>query len=402
MIRLTSAGKTIYHLMSLIVILLLLYAIVMLLSELQSLPIPTLLSGISIDSENVTNFLFQLIILTGLIVGGLMMSLDRIHHQHLQWVYRVWIAIVMISIIGTALLNSPLFDLLPIVGLVAFLSLTLKSEASRFLRVWQIGFVLIIVSLLARNAIETSAIIFQTHVAYGITAVSITFWLMTRWSNVHDEWVNDGLVIVSGLVAMSGLLISLGSFNMSSGYGLVIFLIAPCFIILAGHHYRALRDRNQDMSLSAHWIALATAYWLLAGFMGVLSVQSGIQTLMINTGLAEAQILLIQTVMLLIVLGLVNYVAPYLRGENRRVTGFIPLWLIGFGQGFVILMMGSAGVVEIYLRNFAGLDNPMIDGLLLPLTIITLFCQIGVAFGIIIYALGFVARRPKIFLIDTS
>ncbi len=401
MIRLTSAGKKIYHLMSQIVILLLLYAIVMLLSELQSLPIPTLLSGISIDFEHVTNPLFELIILTGLIVGGLMMSLDHINHQHLQWVYRAWVAIVIISIMGTAFLNSPLFDLLPIVGLVAFLSLTLKSEASRFLRIWQMGIVLIIVSLLVRHAIGTPSLVFQTHVAYGITAVSITFWLMTRWSNVRDEWVNDGVMIVSGLVAISGLLMSLGSFDIPSGYGLVSFLIVPCFIILAGHHYRALRDRNQDMSLSAHWIAVATVYWLLAGFMGVLSVQSGIQTVMTNTGLAEAQILLIQTVMLLIVLGLVNYIASYLRGENRRVTGFMPLWLIGFGQGFVILMTGSAGVVEIYLREFAGMDNLMIDGLLLPLTLITILCQMSVAFGIIIYALGFVARRPKI-MIDTS
>ena len=100
--------------------------------------------------------------------------------------------------------------------------------------------------------------------------------------------------------------------------------------------------------------------------------------------------------MILIVLSLVNYTATHLRGENRRVTGYIPLWLIAFGNGLGTIVLGCAGVVEIYLRELLAIDHDTVIYLLTPLLIMRLVCLMAIAIGVMVYALGFWARYPKI------
>jgi hypothetical protein len=221
---------------------------------------------------------------------------------------------------------------------------------------------------------------------------------MTRWSNVREEWAREGVVIVSGLIALAGSLISIAPLALPSLIGIFSAVVVPiCYMILAGHSYRALRDRNQNRSLSPHWIAIAVLLWLAGGgFLGTLSTQMGIQQWLSGTRLAEAQYGLMVWGMLAIVLSLVNTTATELRGENRRVTGYMPLWLIAFGNGFGAIVLGSTGVVEIYLQGFLAIDRATVERLLIPLSILWIVCLLTAAIGIAIYALGFWIRRPII------
>jgi len=392
MIRLTLTGKIIYGLLNQTVRLLLLMLAVTLLAEMQTAGIPTVLSDMAIPFDALRVRLMDALILTGFFAGGVMLCAETINAQHLLWVSRVWIVIIIAGVIVSPAVLS--------IGVIAFLILTYRQPThSRFLTTWQIGMVQVAIAL-PLQAVSSQAVfagLYLTHVAYGITAVGLSFWLMTRWSNVRTEWVQTGIANVAGVVTLAGLLISTSQLRVSPIYGTVAgFVILPCYMLLAGHHYRALRDRTRDMSLSPHWIAMATIFWLGVGVIGIITSRAGIRDIMQETRLAEGQRELVRWVMIMISLGLVNYIARDLRGGNRRVTGYIPLWLIGFGVGLAVIIGLCGGVVELYLREFVQLDSVTTIGLLLPLSIAQIVCWLGVTAGGIIYALGYVARRPTI------
>jgi hypothetical protein len=212
---------------------------------------------------------------------------------------------------------------------------------------------------------------------------------MTRWSRVRIEWTHDGVWIVSGVVALAGALISFAPLAVGSVKLVMSIVILPCYMILAGHHYRALRDRTHDMSLSPHWVAMATVMWLAIGFIGVVAV-------MLGTHLVQVQLTLVRWVVIMVNLSMINYVIPYLHGQNKRVTGYIPLWLVGFGVGLVGIAVLCRAIVAIYLRDLLHLATHRADVLLLPMTIAVIICWFAVVAGVIIYTLGYVARRPKI------
>ena len=78
-------------------------------------------------------------------------------------------------------------------------------------------------------------------------------------------------------------------------------------------------------------------------------------------------------------LAFVNESASSLRGDNRRVTGFVPLWLIALWRRAGGHRVGACrGVVQIYLRDVAALDASAMPALLLPLTIVWLICLLAV------------------------
>ena len=117
------------------------------------------------------------------------------------------------------------------------------------------------------------------------------FWLMRRYSRVEADWAADGLRIVALLVFLAGGLISLGRLGLPALVSLGATPLIPlCFIILAGHSYRALSSRNENASLAPHYIAAATLFWLVGGgFLGALSIQPAINAAMGGTDLSRAQ-----------------------------------------------------------------------------------------------------------------
>ena len=405
MIRLTRRGKIIYQMLGLIVILLVLYTILFLLSALQTLPYFTLAHLIPVQTIlMLTDQTLHLLILTGVITGGIIMCITQNLNEHLlRGLFRAWVVLIIATFLSSVLEIKPLLNGITVILLIAYLVLNFKhQQPTPILHVWRIGIILIIVSLSGQwimNADWQVVIrLFQIHVAYSVTGVSIIFWLMTKWSNVRIEWAQDGAKIIAGLVALGGILISFAPLGYASLVGMMSGFVVPiCFMILGGHSYRALRDRNQNMSLSPHWIAIAVLFWMAGGgFLGTISTQSGIQNWMGDTRLADAQFWLMNWGMIAIILSLVNYTASDLRGENRRVTGYMPLWLIGFGNAFVAVILGCIGVVEIYLTRFLSVDYKIIAYLLTPLLILQLILLLTIAIGVLIYALGFWVRRPQI------
>ena len=187
----------------------------------------------------------------------------------------------------------------------------------------------------------------QLHVAYAVTGVSIVFWMMTRYSRVELEWARQGARIVAALVFLAGSSLSLGRLGLPVIVSLAAApLVALCYVILAGHSYRALSNRNENASLAPHYVALATLLWLIGGgFYGVLSMQPGIAAALRDTQLEAAGTWLAQWIAVSVVLAFVNEAASTLRGDNRRVTGYVPLWLMAFGVGLAGIMAVCRGVV---------------------------------------------------------
>ena len=395
MIQLSLRGKMIYEMLNQIVLLLLLYAVGFLLTALHQLPAPPLAHILTESSISAfTAALLKLVILTGFVTAGIAMHPAKLSITRLAGLRLAWTALVIVTALLSPFEAGLLLDIAIAILLLAILGLSRSGrQQSTFLRVWQIGILLLAVSLPGGHWADVIRR-FQVHVAYGVCGISVFFWLMTRWSKVSIEWARDGVRIVAVLLVLAGSLISIAPSGLPALIsGLATLLIPLGYMILAGHSCRALRERTANASLSPHWMALAALYWLIGGgFLGTL----GIHLRMPGGHLADAQQSLISWVMLAIVLAFVNVCATELRGDNRRVTGYVPFWLVAFGVGLATVLQACRGIVEIYLRDIFALESADIAGLLLPLTLIWMICLLAAAVGILIYALGFWARRPKI------
>ncbi|MDE2859094.1 MAG: hypothetical protein OXN94_14715 [Chloroflexota bacterium] len=402
MIRLSPRGKIQYQFLSLIVLLLLLYSLSFLLEALFQLPDNPL--ALHFDAETVKGFsarCLSLLILTGLVGAGITMA--SFPERVLQVFLRSWIALIIVTLIASPFLRVSFLDALTAMGLLALLALTRSGkEDSAFTRVWQAGLLLVCASSLAKpfasSPWDKVLDLYQWHVAYAVAALSVAFWLMTRFSTVTREWAQDGVKIVAALIFLGGSLISIAPLGLPPVIGISAApLIVLCYTIQAGHAYRALSMRNNDMSLAPHWTAVATLFWLVAGgFLGAISLQAGLNSAMQGTALSEAQGWIMSWALLAILCAYLNSAAAELRGGNSRVTGYAPLWLIAFGAGLSTTVQGCRGVVEIYLRDSFALERARILAMTAPLTQIWILCLLAVAIGIMTFALGFWARRPKI------
>lgn len=404
MIQLSLQGKMIYEMLDQIVLLLLLYAVGFLLAALHQLPAPPLAHILTESSTSAfTAALLKLVILSGFVTAGIAMQ-PKLPAAALMKLRRAWTALIIAAALISPFETSLMLDIAIALLLLAVLGLSRSApQPSAFLRVWQVGILLIVISLptghLADPGWAGAISRFRVHAAYGICGISVLFWLMTRWSRAPIEWARDGVRIAAVLVALAGSLISIAPSGLPPLITAIATPLIPlCYMILAGHSHRALSERTADVSLSSHWTALAALYWLIGGgLLGAL----GIHLRMPAGHLADAQQGLITWAMLAIVLAFVNVSATELRGDNRRVTGYVPFWLVAFGVGLATVLQVCRGVVEIYLRDVFALEATAVAGLLLPLTLIWIVGLLAVAVGILIYALGFCARRPKILAVES-
>ena len=276
MIRLSLAGKILYRLLTQIVVLLVICAMLFMLSAAQAIPELTLIQSLPSQWITiVTARIVQSLILTGIVSAGVAMCLTcNLNHRLLLWLYRAWTGLNIASLILGGFDVGVVLNIVTIALLLGFIGLSLCNHKSPFMQMWHIGVLMIIVTIMIPLLLSDSPLItlFRIHVSYGITGISIMFWLMTRWSNVRAEWARDGVRIVSALIALAGTVISFGSIGLPLIIAIPIgLLILICYTIFGGHSYRALRDRNQNMSLSPHWIAIAVLFWMIGGgFLGVI------------------------------------------------------------------------------------------------------------------------------------
>ena len=404
LIQLSKRGKSIYQLLSLTVILLLLYALGFMLTALGALS-PTILAEAPAEAalQAFTAYSFDLLVFTGLVGAGIMQAGDALHESAVQRWRRIWTGFVAVVLLASPIAPPAILDS----ALALFLLLTLLwigrgGARSTYLRVWQWGMFLSLGSLLAARLADGLAAdvarAFQTHVGFALSALSLLFWLMTRFSRVDEGWARAGARIVAVLVFLGGSLISLGRAGLPVAVSLgAAPLLLLCYCVLASHSYRALSKRNENASLAPHWIALAALLWLFsAGFFGVLSIQPAIAEAMRGSDLAAAGAWLADWTVLAVILAFTNEAASSLLGGNQRVTGYVPFWLISFGLALSGIAQICRGVAEIYLRQVSGLEPAVAADLLMPITTVWIFCLAAVAVGCAIYALGFWLRRPTI------
>lgn len=430
MIRLSARGQVQYQLLSLLTFLLVISSASVLLGALYQLPENPLARYMA--EAPVLRFAarsLSLTLATGLAAAGIALASDAypgcFSERGLNVFLRAWTALVIASLLASPIAPPHLLDALNAAGLLALLAYTLSTAArqqrkspasasrlpirgivifahSPFLRVWQIGVLLVCLSLLAepfaRADWDRALELFRGHVAYSIAALSVAFWLMTRFSAVERDWAGDGVQIVAGLIFFAGSLISIAPLGLPPwiSYSAAV-LVVLCYTILGGHVYRALSMRKQDRSLTPQWLAVAALFWLVAGgFLGALSLPAQLNQAMRNTALAAAGDWLMSWALLAVICAFINSVATELRGGNRRVTGYVPLWLVAFGAALSTILQGCRGVVEIYLRDHFALDRAAALALTAPLTQVWLVCMLAVAAGILCFALGFWARLPQI------
>ncbi|GIL13394.1 MAG: hypothetical protein BroJett038_21140 [Chloroflexota bacterium] len=372
-----------------------------------------------------TNVLLLLAGLTGLLGGGLYAAGEgdrAVNEMLLGYAFRLWTALLILAVAagllglleGRHLLElPPVLDALQIVTL-ALVLVAVGSRAPRtpVIQVWMIGLGLSVVGTIIGllppgdyrqdRALRVLSTGLTLNIAHPLMAAAVGFWLMRRFSNVTEEWADTGVYSVAGMVTLAGALVSLtplvalGETAPVLG-NIAVFAVPVLYAIFAAHAYRALADRSHSRTLSAHWFALALALFLLGmGLLGALQAAPGVGVWTLGTRLTDLQITLTALAPAAMSLGAANQAAAELRGQNRRVTGLTPFWLVSFGLIGGALALGAAGVAQALTERRLGLGYLDVQALVEPLYALWVVGLLLVALGAAIYALTFWLRRPEI------
>ena len=351
MIQLSPRGRAIYQLLTLTVLLTLVYALCLPLSASYALPDSPLAAVVAWQSvDALMRGAYWLALLTGMLTTGLLLHPARA-----------------------------------------------SGARSSLWTVWRVGMLLLAIALplpaLAMGETVAAARAFQLHVAGGLSALVMAYWLFGRISRVERDWAEASLRICALLLLLGGGIVAVGRLILPAPLSAAAApLVLLCAVTVASHWYRALSHRHAVATLSPHWLALSTLLVVSGGIVGALSIQPGVQAAMRGTDLLAAQDWLARCLPLFALLALVNQTASELRGDNRRVTGYAPVWLLGFGAALASVCLAGRGLLQVYLDADAAL--------LLPLTALWLLCLLAFAAGMLVYALGYAARLPKICVID--
>ena len=378
--------------------------------------------------------LLNLALISGLLGGGVYVAASaQAEHRLcderlLLYTFRLWIAVVLLSLAAGVLgllggrggLELP--PLLAVgVGLVVALVViaVIRTEwavhrAASVVRIWAVGMalyvtctlvsILPIADVLLDRLLDTLAVGITLYIAYPMTAIALGFWLMHRVSNITPRWAELGLNTVAGLVAVAGALLTLGSLHTLVNSPIVrtigsigVVVIPVVYLILASHSYRAFSDRNSNATLSAHWLALSVLLLLLGiGLLGGLLSLPNVTDDVMGTRLSDVQTTLARLAVAAILLGVCNQAAAELRGKNERVTGLMPFWLVTFGALGGGFALAGAGLVQVYLERLLSLGYLETQTLLIPLYRLWTVGLISIAIGLLVYMLGFWARRPRL------
>lgn len=398
MIQLSPRGRAVYRLLSLMVGLIVLYGIGVLLTAAYALPGEPL-AGLAAEStiRALTNRAFILALLSGLHAAGLLMAGQSLTAQRSAQLSRGWIVLALVSLCATPFVSELALTIVLALGtlLVALMPQAADLPERGLQRVWRLGMLLSALSLplphLSESAPVAALHAFQLQVAFALAMLSVVYWLFRCFSRVEPGWARDSLRSCSVLLLLGGGLVSAGRLGLPPLLALMTGgLVFFCFVIIASHWFRAISHRDANATLSPHWLALATLLWLANGMLGALSIQPGIQAAMRGNELLAAQDWLAGCGLLCVLLGLGNQAASDLRGDNRRVTGYMPFWLCGFGAALAAIFQAGRGL----LQHFLGVDATA--ELLLPLSALWLACLLAFTAGLLIYALGYLARLPRI------
>jgi len=371
------------------------------------------------------NVLLNLAILSGLLGGGVYM-VTRIgadsalrYETLLLWTSRLWTLLLVLAF-GAGMLGllegrhmlelPPLLDAGVLIVIVLVLAnVGLSRTWTPSVTVWAAGMGLsaactlvgmLPVNDIAQERILTALAVYGSfNVAYPLTAVALGFWLMRRFSNVPQLWADMGVYNVSTLMALAGGLLTAAMVippGVHSWPGNVALFAVPfAYLVFAAHSYRALADRNPTFTLAAHWLALAVILFLLGmGVVAVLNAVPALRQWTIGTRLSDLQTTLQAWAIMAVILGVVNQATAELRGQNRRVTGYTPFWLVTFGVIGGGLALGIAGAAQTYMERVLSVGYLDSQALLVPLYAFWVLGLVSIALGMIVYGLALWLRRP--------
>ena len=348
----TAHKRTLYALFSLTLLLILLMAACDLLASTRLLPG----SVIPAEMTAVATALRDMALMLGLLAGGVTIALNSDPHP-------------------------PTNNLLKIVWF--------HSRRDGLLRVWAIGLLVVIISSLFAWRFE-GAWWLRLTVDYVLMALPVAFWLMLRVSNVQRPWVLRGLRSTVIMLTVAGLLLSLAQVTSLS---LLLLWVPTAYGIFAAHSYRALSDRNPTRTLAAPWLVIGVLLLILMSVLaGVLSLAS-VQPYLVDTGWPALQSDLTYYALIAWVLALLNQGTAELRGQNQRVTGYVPLWTVSagvFGGGFALALMS---IVHSYGLHIYGIPAEAVAQSVLPIAFFVVGGKLLVAIGLGIYGVQFRVRR---------
>jgi nitric oxide reductase subunit B len=293
---------------------------------------------------------------------------------------------------------------------IGFLVVAWRNTAQEtpVIMVWWVGGIIVAVchvigliqpaDPLQERVLRVFAVSVQQNVGMVLMGMAMVFWLMRRFSHVRQAWADSGVYNMGALLAIAGGFVSASPLMMlgqGDVFGILAIILTPLFLLIySAHAYRALSDPNNTSTLSAHWTALSVVLWFLGlGLIGAVLCVPSIAQVTQGTRLIDAQQLLVALGLVSVILGMMNQSIAEMRGENRRITGLLPFWLILVGTLGSALALLLAGTVQTFLERLMNVGYLDTQNMLAPLYVAWLVGLLMVALGVVVYALGFRARR---------
>ncbi len=426
--RANASGPTIYRMFALSLLLWVASLAASLLAALKWAGTDPLATSFPFHHANsLAGLLGNFAILTGLLGGGMVMTAFNEgggvkSPAALKWAVNGWIALSVIAAAAGILhiggswgeiALSPIIVIAILIMLVIFVGLLLGARPDPTAAVLIIGVVFaalgLLLNLLPAGDIQL-AVMQDTlgqgslyFIGYPLAGIGLAFWLAGRFSRVSPEWIQQGVFSCGALAIFAGICLTAarlttvvegGIPQIVSMVGIVVIPLA--YIIIAAHIYRTLSERNGTATLANHWTALAALCWLIGAVLSAILAIPGVSLYVTGTQLAQAQTALFGLGVLAIILGMVNQSGAELRGENTRITGLMPFWLVAFGGIGAVLLQAAAGVAQIFTTRVLGVGFLDTEAAIAPLYLLRAACLILLAAGALIYLAGFWIRRPYI------
>ena len=419
----TTSQKIIFRFFQQMVMLLILYVIAALIAGVKFLaaddPLFTVLPYNQAGA--LANVLLNLTVLTGLIGGGLYLAAQRrINVLMLRLAGIVWTILLILAVLaglfgllgGRNLLELPLMlNGVLVVGLGLVLLTVIPSVRAPLVQLWALGLVIAIIAILIGllpagdylqdRGLRVLAVGLQMNIAYPLMALTLGYWLMHRFSDLTPAWLEHDIYIAAGLVLLAGVCLTFARMQVAADWvlsvGNLATVIAPLlYLLVIARCYPALTQRNGTHTLAAHWFTLSLLLFFLAfGLVAAAQLAPAIRPYTLGTRLADLQSTLTLLAAVVMSLGVVNQAAAELRGQNWRVTGLTPFWLVSVGILGGGLALAAAGVVQVYLERLLSVGYLDTQALIVPLYIGWVMGLITLLLGIVLYALGFWSHRPN-------
>lgn len=349
--------------------------------------------------------LLHITTLSGLLAGGVYVALGDLPDRRIfHWFFYGWLALTILTVLGVSARGLDMAQSAVILMIIGMIARHIHQWEPVFV-IWAAGMAVYAIiygfvrgECLASADCETPTRIIRSIGLNGaliVAAAALGFWLMHRFSNITGAWGRLGVKVIAGWLSIAGVFMALG--HIGADLPPIVTLVGQIFILLAylvyaAHSYRALSDQNNNRTLSMHWYTLGLLLFIVAG--GLLgSVSLGIAPPATSLLIFQTRLVLLGVVMVCI--GVVNQAVAEMRGENRRVTGLMPFWLVAFGVLLGQSALGIATIGEGILRDVIGSTATTPYAGLIPYYRLSMFGDVAVFLGMILYTLGLWVRRVK-------